>query len=160
MATRRAVTKAQATGYRSGSRAVNTEILDSVCPVTGFNRDYARRAPKRALRPRVCGHGHRGHRGPEVRREGRCSAGEVLGGGERAGRQAARASAARAGAGAAPVGELDIDEGTAALLVGMSAATIDRRLVPARSRLVLKGRSHTKPGSLLKSRIPHADLGR
>ena len=50
-------------------------------------------------------------------------------------------------------GELDIDEGTAALLIAMSAATIDRRLAFARSTLVLKGRSHTKPGSLLKSRI-------
>ncbi len=51
-------------------------------------------------------------------------------------------------------GELDIDEDTAALLIAMSAATIDRRLAFARSRLVLKGRSHTKPGSLLRSRIP------
>ena len=71
--------------------------------------------------------------------------------------------------------ELDIGEDTAALLVSMSAATaesgvmeqlrargvlddlmaqiIDRRLAPARSKLALKGRSHTKPGSLLKSRI-------
>ncbi len=51
-------------------------------------------------------------------------------------------------------GELDIDEDTAALLVAMSAATIDRRLAFARSTPVLKGRSHPKPGSLLKSRIP------
>ena len=29
-----------------------------------------------------------------------------------------------------------------------------RRLAAAKSRLVLRGRSHTKPGSLLKSRIP------
>ena len=42
MASRRAITKAQATGYRSGSRAVKSEILDAVCAVTGFNRDYAR----------------------------------------------------------------------------------------------------------------------
>jgi hypothetical protein len=51
-------------------------------------------------------------------------------------------------------GELTIDDDTAELLASMSAATIDRRLAPARSRLKLKGRSHTKPGSLLKSRIP------
>jgi hypothetical protein len=51
-------------------------------------------------------------------------------------------------------GELDIDDDTAVLLVSMSAATIDRRLGPAKQRLQLKGRSHTKPGSLLKSRIP------
>ena len=44
LATRKAVTKAQATRYRSGSRAVKSEILDLVCTVNGFNRDYARRA--------------------------------------------------------------------------------------------------------------------
>jgi hypothetical protein len=51
-------------------------------------------------------------------------------------------------------GELAIDDDTAALLVSMSAATIDRRLAPERRRHELKGRSHTKPGSLLKSQIP------
>jgi hypothetical protein len=50
--------------------------------------------------------------------------------------------------------ELDIDDGTAALLVAMSPATIDRRLAPARAAMALRGRSHTKPGSLLKSQIP------
>jgi len=51
-------------------------------------------------------------------------------------------------------GELVIDDDTAALLAGMSAATIDRRLAPERRKHQLKGRSHTKPGSLLKSQIP------
>jgi hypothetical protein len=51
-------------------------------------------------------------------------------------------------------GELDIDDATALLLVGMSAATIDRRLAPERTKLVLRGRSHTKPGTLLKTQIP------
>jgi Integrase core domain len=50
--------------------------------------------------------------------------------------------------------ELDIDDATAALLSRMSAATIDRRLAGERKRHELKGRSHTKPGSLLKSQIP------
>ena len=51
-------------------------------------------------------------------------------------------------------GELNVDERTAALLVAMSPATIDRRLVADRRRLELKGKAHTKPGSLLKSKIP------
>ena len=51
-------------------------------------------------------------------------------------------------------GELVIDEGTAALLVSMSAATIDRRLAGERAKYRLKGRVCTKPGSLLKSQIP------
>jgi Integrase core domain len=152
LATRGAVTRAQATGYRSGSRAVKTEVLDAVCAVTGFNRDYARRALKQALRPRVVR--PRPPRAPKygpnvVAALEKCWAVENAPAGKRL----------------APVlvelvpvlrrwGELDIDDETAALLVGMSAATIDRRLAPARSQLLLKGHSHTKPGSLLKSRIP------
>jgi hypothetical protein len=49
--------------------------------------------------------------------------------------------------------DLDLDDATADLLIGMSAATIDRKLVTARSKLLIRGRSHTKPGSMLKSRI-------
>jgi hypothetical protein len=51
-------------------------------------------------------------------------------------------------------GELDLSDVEAALLVGMSAATVDRRLAPARAAMMVRGRSHTKPGSLLKSQIP------
>src|SRR5665648_787098 len=40
------------------------------------------------------------------------------------------------------------------LMLAMSAATIDRLLAAKRRRLRLKGMSHTKPGSLLKSQIP------
>lgn len=152
MATRQAITKAQAARYRSGSRAVKTEILDSVCAVTGFNRDYARRALTQALRPRVVR--------PGAPRPPKYDARVVA-----ALEKCWAVENAPAGKRLAPVlrelvpvlrrwGEPDIDEDTAALLIGMSAATIDRRLAPARSRLVLKGRSHTKPGSLLKSRIP------
>jgi len=50
-------------------------------------------------------------------------------------------------------GELDLDDATAGRLCAMSAATIDRRLAGERKRLALKGRSGTKPGSLLKSQI-------
>ena len=53
MASRSTITKAQAVGYRSASRAGKSQILDLVCAVTGFNRDYARRALRQALGPRV-----------------------------------------------------------------------------------------------------------
>jgi len=52
-------------------------------------------------------------------------------------------------------GELDITNEVAAQLVAMSAATIDRRLAADRAELsTRRGRSLTKPGSLLKSQIP------
>jgi hypothetical protein len=55
MATRKAITKALAVRYRDGSKELKGEILDTVCGLTGYHRDYARRALRSALRPRpVC----------------------------------------------------------------------------------------------------------
>jgi hypothetical protein len=51
-------------------------------------------------------------------------------------------------------GELIVSDEVAAALVPMSAATMDRRLAADRAKMALRGRSHTKPGSLLKSQIP------
>src|SRR5699024_9918025 len=50
--------------------------------------------------------------------------------------------------------EADISDEQADLLMAMSAATIDRKLAPERAKMLPRGRSHTKPGSLLKSQIP------
>ena len=47
-----------------------------------------------------------------------------------------------------------ITDDTAAELLAMSAATMNRRLAGDRAKMALRGRSHTKPGSLLKSQIP------
>jgi len=50
--------------------------------------------------------------------------------------------------------EIQLDEETRRKLLGISAATIDRLLKPERKKHTLKGRSHTKPGTLLKHQIP------
>ena len=50
--------------------------------------------------------------------------------------------------------DLILDPVDVKLLVGMSAATIDRALQPERTKWGAHGRSHTKPGTLLKSQIP------
>jgi hypothetical protein len=152
MASRRAITRAQAVRYQAATRAGKSQILDLVCAVTGFNRDYARRALRQALKPRVVR--------PRIPRPPKYDGRVVI-----ALERCWAVVNAPAGKRLAPIlgelvpvlrghGELDIDDDTAVLLIAMSAATIDRRLAPARSALVLKGRSHTKPGSLLKSRIP------
>lgn len=152
LATRKAITKALAVKYRSGTRAEKSAILDTVCGLTGFHRDYARRALRATLTPRVVN--VRTVRPPKydatvVAALEKCWA--VLN--------------APAGKRLAPMlAELvpllrrhqelaGLDDATAQLLVGMSAATIDRRLVRAKSGLLVRGRSHTKPGSMLKSRI-------
>ncbi len=152
LASRKAITRSQAVRYRRTTKAQKSAVLDSVCRVTGLNRDYARCALREALIPKVVK--PRAPReplyGPEVVAAlTKCWA--VLN--ASAGKRLASILAELV-----PLlrkhGELVIDEDTAALLVGISAATIDRRFAPARSQLVLKRRSHTKPGSLLKSRIP------
>ena len=152
MATRKAITKKLAAQYRDASKELKGEILDTVCGLTGYHRDYARRALRAALRPRPVR--PRAARAPKydpgvVAALGKCWA--VLN--------------APAGKRLAPMlaelvpllrhhGELDLDDAAAAgLLVAMSPATIDRRLAPARARMLSRGRSHTKPGSMLKSKI-------
>ena len=152
MSQRRAVTKTIATRYkRAGKRGKGT-ILDELCATTGWHRNHARKVLGQALRPKVAGpRAPRAPRyGPEVMVGLRfCWA--VLG--------------APTGKRLAPVlaelvatlrrfGELVLTDETAALLVAMSAATIDRRLAGDRANMVLRGRSHTKPGSLLKDSIP------
>jgi len=51
-------------------------------------------------------------------------------------------------------GELRLDSKTRERLLSISPATIDRVLAPERKRMQLKGRSGTKPGTLLKHQIP------
>ena len=52
MATRKAITKALAVKYRNASKELKGEILDTVCGLTGYHRDYARRVLRAALQPR------------------------------------------------------------------------------------------------------------
>jgi hypothetical protein len=151
MGQRQAVTKAIATRYRRASKADKGAILDELCATTGWHRSHARKALGQALRPKVVR--PRAARpptyGPEVV-EGLRLCWAVLGG--------------PTGKRLAPVlpdlvarlrrfEELQVSDATAALLVAMSPATIDRRLAPARAAMQLRGRSHTKPGSLLKDAI-------
>lgn len=49
---------------------------------------------------------------------------------------------------------IEISKDVKQKLIKISAATIDRSLKPLRKKLELKGRSGTKPGTLLKSSIP------
>jgi hypothetical protein len=126
MATRKTITKAQAVRYRNASRAVKSEILDVVCAVAGHHRDYARRALRLALTPRVV----KALAGRSPKYDS-----EVVAALEKCWAVAN----APAGKRLAPLlselvpalrrhGELGIDEDAAALLVSMSAETIDRRL--------------------------------
>lgn len=152
LAERRAVTEATAIRYSLVSKRGKSRILDELCANTGWHRNHARKALKAAVQPKIVT--VRSPRpvkyGPDVI-AALTVCWTVLG--------------MPAGKRLAPMlselvavlrhfGELCIDEGTAELLVSMSAATIDRRLAAERAKSKLRGRVGTKPGSLLKSQIP------
>lgn len=157
MRERQAVTRATATRYRSASKGTKKQILDELCATTGWHRDHARKALRQALGPRPVGRPRRKPAKPRPPKYGE----EVIA----ALRKVWAVMDCAAGKRMAPFmpemvarlracGELDISDETAVLLCAMSAATIDRRLGPDRRKLALKGRSGTKPGTLLKSQIP------
>ena len=131
--------------------------MDAVCEVTGWHRDHARKAIRTAL----AGDQTAGPRRPRdpVRRYDddavalltRCWA--VLDGptGKRL-----RPALPGLIANLSTHGHLaGTDPATVDQVLAMSAATIDRRLAPARTGLVARTPiSHTKPGSMLKASIP------
>ncbi|WP_210435159.1 DDE-type integrase/transposase/recombinase [Saccharopolyspora sp. ASAGF58] len=153
MSQRKAVTKATAIRYRSASKKDKTVILAELCELTGWHRDHARKALRLALGPKPVAR-KRKQRPPVYGEDVLVPLRKIW-----------AVLDAPTGKRLAPflpeivavlerAGELDLEPGVRAKLVSMSAATIDRRLASDRKKMQLKGRSGTKPGSLLKSQIP------
>lgn len=154
MAERRAVTKEMAKRYARARKKEKGRMLDELCALTGWSRRHARRALRGAAdgpRPRP----------PRVRGRPRTYGEEVLG----PLRRIWAALDGPCGKRLAPFlgeaveamercGELELTPEVRAKLLSISAATIDRLLAPERRRLQVKGRSGTKPGTLLRSQIP------
>ena len=153
MAERKAVTKTMAKRYRRASRTEKTTMLDELCALTGWTRDHARRA----LRVAAATGGTPAARAPRPRIYGEDVA-EPL-------RMIWATLNGPSGKRLAPFmveivevlerhGEIELTSAVRDKLLQISAATIDRLLAPERARLQIKGRSGTKPGTLLKRQIP------
>lgn len=148
---RKTVTKETLTRYLRASKKGKGRILDELCALTGWNRDHARRALRQAAG------------GPKPRKPRR----RALVYGPELTAPLLKVWATLdgpCGKRLAPFmeeivavlqrfGELELGPRERELLLCMSAATIDRRLKGARRGLELKGRSGTKPGTMLKHQI-------
>jgi hypothetical protein len=152
LAERRAVAQTTAVRYQLASKRGKSRILDELCANTGWHRNHARKTLKSALQPKIVT-----PRSPRPVKYGSDVIAALTVCWTVLGMPAGKRLAPMLGELVAVLrhfGELSIDEDTAALLVSMSAATIDRRLADERAKYRVRGRVGTKPGSLLKSQIP------
>ena len=137
--------------YLGADRRGKAAILDEFVASTGYHRKAAIRLLRHGPPPQRSGHGGRPRAYSSV----------VVG----ALRAAAEASDWPCGKRLAPFleelmpaleaeGLLALGAADRAALVGMSAATVDRRLAPFRRQRRPRGRGTTKPGTLLKQQVP------
>jgi len=165
LATRVEITKKYAAAYEGASKKDKSRILDQLVEVTGWNRDHARqqlrrrmRQPKGRATATVAVLDRRKTRG----RKYSYDAVKVLQhvwavAGGMCGKYLAVSMGqwldAMEAAQDLVIGRDRYDAQVRGELLSMSAATIDRYLVPVKARDPIRGRSATKPGSLLRNSI-------
>jgi hypothetical protein len=159
MQERQSVTNEMRDKYRSAKKKRKGQILDEFCELTGYNRSYAARKLRSAKETgsyrkikRVLQRtrGRKRIYGPELL-EPLIKVWAVLD----------MACGKRCKAGMDDVtdamvrfGELDYPREMIDRLRSMSASTIDRLLAVQKKKMNIKGRATTKPGTLLKGKIP------
>jgi hypothetical protein len=164
MRERKAVTGEVCRRYRKATKKDKGRILDEFVRTTGFNRGYARwllrqHGRRVQVRPGVLVQGD-GHLRPERIRP-RTYGPEVLEPLKKVWTLLDYPASKRLAAALPEVvphllaqKALRLNKAVQQKLLAISAATIDRLLKPERQKHQLKGRSHTKPGTLLKHQVP------
>jgi hypothetical protein len=159
MRTRKSLVREAAKRYRRARKKDKGQILDEFVALTGYNRCYAARVLRSSQKRRYQPPPRRGLPGKRGRKKKYDI--QVLGSLRKIWGILDFACGKRLIANMAEMvcvltrwKELDISDEVRELLVSMSASTADRLLAGDRRRLELKGRSGTKPGSLLKHKIP------
>lgn len=161
LAARQAITRNQIVKWPKATKTEKTDILNAVCSITGWHRDHARKAIRHAVALHAAGELTRPRKPRTPVQQYSVEAIGLL----------TKCWAALDG----PTGKRlqpalphlivnmrhhgecgDASEEVINQVLTMSAATIDRRLAPARKdRDIRKGVSHTRPGSMLATSIPH-----
>ena len=151
MAEKKAITREMRCRYKKTTKAGKAVMLDELTALTGWSRSYASRA-LRHERPK--------RSGPETRGRKKTYTPEVMIPLRKVWASLDYACGKRVAAGMADIldalvraDELSCAPRVVDMLRAMSASTIDRVLAPDRAKTALKGRSTTKPGTLMKSQI-------
>lgn len=151
MAEKRSITREMGRRYRKASKSEKAAILDELTALTAWSRSYSSRVLRRKPKKRSV---------PETRGRKRTYTPEVMIPLRKVWVSLDLACGKRVAAGMGDVldallrsDELKCEGRVVTMLRSMSAATIDRLLEPDRAKTALKGRSTTKPGSLMKSQI-------
>lgn len=164
MKERNVVTKALAEQYRRGTKGEKKCLLDQFTEATGYNRCYARRLLRNHgrqvwLNPKLVAEGDARIRAsrPVKRKyddavvQALTKIWEML---DYISSKRLAAALPAAVERLAAFRELRLKKTVRKKLLEMSPATIDRALKPARQKYSIKGRSCTKPGTLLKHQVP------
>ncbi|MFH1314013.1 MAG: hypothetical protein ABIJ00_12420 [Candidatus Eisenbacteria bacterium] len=160
MRTRKTVVKEAAKRYRRARKKDKGRLLDEFVALTGYNRCYGARVLRGGERSRYQPTVRRCHRLGKRGRKRKYGP-EVLGHLRKIWGILDFACGKRMVANMDEMicvltrfKELDVSDEVRHLLLSISASTADRLLAGDRGHLELKGRSGTKPGSLLKHKIP------
>ncbi len=159
---RRSVTRETRRKYRRVARGEKTKILDEFTGLTEYNRKYALQLLKGTVKVRQCRRASsrpRGH--PRVYDPAMLAVLKRLWAvfGFMCGKRLAAALRVNLALLEKFCELREVKPRTRTLLLRISPATIDRLLAADRKRLRLKGRSHTRAGSLRRDQIPIRTFG-